>query len=847
MGNASLGGNRWLTLPLIGVVVLLLSVVASPLVAQGTGSVQGTVTRADDGAPLPGVTVTIEGTRLSAWTDQNGRYVLRRVPAGLRTILIRRLGFRSYETAVNVVAGVTHTQDAALASEAIRLGELVVTAASLAPERVVEAPAAVSIVDRALARDLSLTAEAPRALAHLPGVDVVQNDGNDYNVNARGFNASFARRMLVLLDGRDLAFSFLGLPAWGVQNLLNDMRQIEVVRGPGSALYGANAYSGVISFTTLSAREAVGTRLTLGGGELSMLSGDLRHAGVTSEGRFGYKVNVGYNRSDLWSVARTTSDGGDMRREYGQATDYAVPDLIEAFPLFGQELDPLTREAVGEPDPMVNMYGSARLDYYRDDGSVVTVEGGHGVTENQVWVSPLGRNQGDKITRPWVRAAWAADRFNLMLWYGSEDFVRPTRGMGSAAFYHNVSSTVHAEAQYNRPLLSGRGRMVVGASARSLSTNTKGTVLAAESDDRRDRFYAAYGQFELELAPHVRVVGAARFDTGDLFDAQFSPRGAIVYEPAEQHAVRFTVSRAFQSPSQTQFFAGAIAGAPADFSALEAGLRASPLGPALAGVLDGDLFTNSSAVPILLLGNDELKVEKVTSLELGYKGQISERVFLTIDGYYSRSTDFVTEMLPGVNPAYAPWTAPEVVPEELRATLEQTVRDQLLAGGQPFAAAGLTRLGNGNTAIVASFTNFGKVNEYGVEVGVGVSVTPEIQLDGNYTLFEFAIDSTSLLPGVELLPNTPMHKVNLSASYTGRQGFDVRMGARFVDSYDWASGLFAGRIPSSQTVDISAGYRINRYTRVHVIATNVLDQRRYHMYGGAVIGRRVLGGMTVTF
>ncbi len=361
MGNTSLRANRWFTLLLIGVVVLLLSVLTAPLAAQDTGSVRGTVTRADDGAPLPGVTVTIEGTRISALTDRDGTYVLRRVPAGPQTILIRRLGLRPHEVAVNVVAGVTHTQDAALAAEPIRLGDLVVTGVSRAPERIVEAPAAVSVVDNAVARDLSLTAEAPRALAQLPGVDVVQTDGNDYNVSARGFNSSLTRRVLVLLDGRDLAYSFLGTPAWGFENLLDDIQQIEMVRGPGSALYGANAYSGVVSFTTLTAREVVGTRLTLGGGELSMLRGDARHAGVTSNGRVGYKINVGFNRGDMWSVARTNSDGGDLQRKYRKATDDPVPDVIETIPLLGQELDPTTREAVTDPDLIVNVYGSVGL------------------------------------------------------------------------------------------------------------------------------------------------------------------------------------------------------------------------------------------------------------------------------------------------------------------------------------------------------------------------------------------------------------------------------------------------------------------------------------------------------
>ncbi len=425
----------------------------------------------------------------------------------------------------------------------------------------------------------------------------------------------------------------------------------------------------------------------------------------------------------------------------------------------------------------------ARLDYYRDDGSVVTVEGGHALLKHQPFVTAVGRTQFERAVRPWVRAAWAADRFHLLAWYGSEDFA--TWILGPGIRFTNKSSTVHAEARYNRPLLNGRGRMVAGASARNDFVNTKGTLLAIENDDRSDLFYSAYGQFGFDLVPHLRIVGAARYDAGDLFDAQFSPKGAIVYEPTDQHAVRFTVNRAFLSPSQTEFFLGVAAAAPADFSALEAGLRASPLGPALAGVPDGELFTNSSAVPVLALGNADLKVDKVTSFELGYKGQISERVFLTIDGYYSRLTDFVTDFLPGVNPTYQPWTAPDAVPEAFRVTLEQTVRDQLLAVGQPLAAAGLTRLPNGTTAIAVSLTNAGKVKEYGAEVGLGVSVTPEIRLDGNYTLFNFDIDSTSVLPGDELKPNTPKHKANLSASYSGRRGLNVRVSAKFVGGYDW--------------------------------------------------------------
>ena len=85
------------------------------------------------------------------------------------------------------------------------------------------------------------------ALQSVPGVDVVQSGVNDFNVNARGFNSSLNRRVLVLQDGRDLAIAFLGSQEWnGMTQPLEDLGKVEMVRGPGSALYGANAFSGVV-------------------------------------------------------------------------------------------------------------------------------------------------------------------------------------------------------------------------------------------------------------------------------------------------------------------------------------------------------------------------------------------------------------------------------------------------------------------------------------------------------------------------------------------------------------------------------------------------------------------------
>ena len=142
--------------------------------------------------------------------------------------------------------------------------------------------------------------------------------------------------------------------------------------------------------------------------------------------------------------------------------------------------------------------------------------------------------------------------------------------------------------------------------------------------------------------------------------------------------------------------------------------------------------------------------------------------------------------------------------------------------------------------MVLSYTNAGQVTERGVELGVGYQFTPEIRADVSFTGFDFEVKDQR--PGDQLLPNTPSKKATLALSYAGEQGSTPTCRVRLMDGYQWAAGVFQGYVPSSEFLNLSAGYRINNNLRIHATATNLLDQKRFQLYGGSVIGRRVLGG-----
>src|SRR5947208_13486258 len=143
-------------------------------------------------------------------------------------------------------------------------------------------------------------ATIPEILRRVPGIDVAEMNPSDTNISVRGFNRRLANKVLVLVDGRSVDQQFLGGTIWPLLDVaVQDIARIEVIRGPGSALYGANAYAGVVNIITKTGDEVNGGRAFLQTGNYGTLQGATTTGGMT--GTLTYKTTFAYDRADKWT------------------------------------------------------------------------------------------------------------------------------------------------------------------------------------------------------------------------------------------------------------------------------------------------------------------------------------------------------------------------------------------------------------------------------------------------------------------------------------------------------------------------------------------------------------------
>src|SRR6266436_1491431 len=170
-----------------------------------------------------------------------------------------------------------------------QLGEIEVTTASKRPVKVSQTPAAIYVVTQEDIRRSGATS-IPEALRLVPGVEVARIDSNTWSLGVRGFGSALSRSVLVLIDGRSVYTPLFAGVYWQVQDtLLEDVERIEVIRGPGGTIWGANAVNGVINIITKNAKDTRGMLVSTGGGNLDQGFANFRYGAGNNES-FNYRI-----------------------------------------------------------------------------------------------------------------------------------------------------------------------------------------------------------------------------------------------------------------------------------------------------------------------------------------------------------------------------------------------------------------------------------------------------------------------------------------------------------------------------------------------------------------------------
>ena len=509
--------------------VLLLALVAVlcvAVVSVQAATLNVTVMDAQTGEKLDDISVTVmspAGASTEGVSDAAGMLEIADLAAGVYTIAASAPGYTDKTMAnVELVADGATSVEIALSSEVIELEQVSVTA-SRRPEKVLEAPASVALVTGSQIRDRV----APNVTEHLKsvrGVDVVNTGLSASHVVVRGFNNVFSGSLLALVDNRIARVPSLRVNAYTlIPTISEDIEQIEVVSGPGSALYGPNSANGVMHILTRSPFTSQGTTVSLGGGERSTLMGSLRHAGVINE-MLGYKFSGRYFRGDDWEEGRSEADlNGAGEPEFG------------------------TYQASGE----------FRVDYKPNDDLTTILASGFTQTTG-IELTALGAGQAKNWTYGYVQGRFIyKDLFAQAFWNRSD--AGDTFLLRTGDDITDYSDLYVGQIQHGYSL-GERQRFTYGVDLLLTRPDTEGTINGRNEDNDNINEIGAYVQSETKLTSQLKLILAGRADDHNhLNDIVLSPRAALAFQPSDNHNLRLTYNRAFSTPGTSNLFLDRLA------------------------------------------------------------------------------------------------------------------------------------------------------------------------------------------------------------------------------------------------------------------------------------------------
>src|SRR5437773_2594824 len=598
-------------------------VLAVPASAQ-TGGLSGTVVD-ESGGVVPGASVQLTGAggRAFAVTGSDGSYSFNNLANGTYQLTVSLPGF-SQVTRGDLVVGGSSVVVPAITLTLGRLGETVVVTASKVESTLIDAASTMSVVTS----DVLSSTPAQNygdLLRSVPGVNVIQLSARDVNITNRQATSTLSNSHLVLLDGRSLYLDFFGLVLWDfLPNNLADIKQIEVIRGPASAVWGANALTGVVNILTKSPREAPGASVTFNGGFLNRDAGST--GGMGAGGLFGENATVAQAPNDRWSY----------RVSAGYFNSDAFPRPTGQIPLITDPRNPAT--TVGGafyPADRTGPIGTAyqnrgtsqpKFDLRVDqevNGGTITYEGGVAGTQGIIYtgLGPFDIQRGSYMGFTKVNYSKAALRVNFFSNFVNAEapnLLLLDPATGKPLQLNFSTETYDFEAGDSLPV----GRRQVLSFGGNVRRNNFDLTVAPAAKNRNE--VGAYLQDE-PLSDRVRFTIGARVDKfGNLSDPVFSPRLAAIFKPVANHSIRVSFNKAFRSPSVINNYLDTSIIVVRDLSGL-APLLPPALQPAVATPFPLVVRAVGSTLPIGSTAQNPLTEESLTAYEVAYTGTFNER------------------------------------------------------------------------------------------------------------------------------------------------------------------------------------------------------------------------------
>ena len=795
--------------------------VAGPVAAQ-QGTIAGTVRDAGTGQVLPSVQVSVQEVSAGSLTDQGGQFRFS-LPAGTYTVVVEMIGYTTRRVeGVSVVAGQTVTVSTVLESSAIALDPIQVTVGRKT-DKATEAPATVAIVSQVRIQERVAVSPIDH-MKDVVGIDIINYGVSAGNVVVRGFNNIFSGAVHFLTDHRIASVPSLQVNLMQfVPAIDDDIARMEVVLGPGAALYGPNTANGVVHLITRSPLEGSNTMLSVAGGERSMFKGAFRTSQQVGE-NFGIKVSGSYFRGDEWPYT-------DPVEVQAIADATADPEgFAESFRLSPEEV-----ARVGKRDFGIERWGGeARADWrFADSGTAIVQIGrtsndgieltgvGAGQTKDWIYTYYQARfNQGRLFAQAYLNTSDAGDSFLLR------------RG---AALVDRSKMWV-TQLQHGMAVADERVDLIYGLDYRETKPESEGTIYGRYEDEDKITEFGTYVQAELRLNDEWKAVGALRFDnTSVLEDPVWSPRAAVVFTPIPQQSFRLTYNRAFSTPTSLNMFLDINGGrAPATLGALGYLSRATGSGEKGLSFQDGDgtfrgmrspfsgapnqiqqvtaqnLWSNAvnflvanQVIPAQLapvwrsfnasqvgisvfdpLNPTDIKaIDQVTvgdvprmkagttnTIELGYQGVIGNRVALAMDAWFSKRENFTspltlwTPLLLLNGTQLAGMLIANGVPQAQAGAIAQNV------GPVPLAVISSPDIETLGADLITTYVNYGELDLWGADVSVTAFLSDEWLLSASGSLVSDD-HFKPLLNGVEQLValNAPDQKGTVTLGYRGRE------------------------------------------------------------------------------